>query len=138
MAFLTIDDEKAQIEAVVFPKTYELVKHMIKEDNGVLAIGKVDVREGKLNLMINELKQIEDLPVIVGYDDSPREEQNTIEIPRGTSKEVLQQVSSILKQHPGKDEVYISIPNGGLPKLIKVPYPVNFAEAVVEVMKILK
>lgn len=138
MAFLTIDDETAQIEAVVFPKTYEQVKYMIKEDNGVLAVGKVDVREGKLNLMINELKQIEDLPVIVGYDDSPREEQNTIEIPRGTSKEVLQQISSILKQHPGSDEVYISIPNGGAPKIIKVPYPVSFAEAVVEVNKVLK
>lgn len=53
---------------------------------------------------------------------------NAIVIPRGTEKEVLTAIGTLLKKHPGKDEVEIHLPNGGpQPKIMKLPYTVDLS-----------
>jgi DNA polymerase-3 subunit alpha len=138
MAFVTLEDETAMLDVVVFPKTYELVKDMLVEDVGVLITGKVDFREEKINLMANEISRIEELPVLAGFNktlgvvDEPE-----IAIPRGTSLDILKKINELLKKHPGDDTVYILVPNGGAPKRLKVPYPVDFDGVKPAVAKLL-
>ena len=141
MAFLTLEDDTAALDVVVFPKTYEQVKPLLLEDGGVLITGKIDFREDKLNLVANEFEAIEELPALAGYNQplgGNGQRTHEIVIPRGTPLEKLKQVNDLLKTHPGKDQVFILIPNGGAPKRLPVPYPVAFTEVEAGVAKLLK
>jgi hypothetical protein len=84
----------------------------------------VDYREETINLVINEVE----------YVDVSKEEKEVkeIEIPRGTDKEVLMMISKLLKENPGDDRVRVVVPNGGGPKIIDLPYGVDFSDEVRE------
>ena len=51
-------------------------------------------------------------------------------IKRGTSKEILKEIGTLLKTHPGKETVEIHIENGGPPKVLKLPYTVDYSPEV--------
>jgi DNA polymerase III subunit alpha len=61
MAFLEISDESGEIEAVVFPSVYR--KYMNKVGEGTIQLfeGKLEVRNGKLQLIVNVVASIEEL-----------------------------------------------------------------------------
>ncbi len=128
MAFLTLEDDSGVLDAVVFPKLYADIKGSLVPDQIMVLTGKIDKREDKLNLIVNEAKALDQLgdgAVTVASIGVERE----IRIPRGTSKEVLQQLSILLKSHPGSDAVVVLIPNGGdQPKRVRLPYTVAFTD----------
>jgi hypothetical protein len=55
-----------------------------------------------------------------------------IDIPSGTSKEVMGKVSSLLKSNPGSDTITISLPGG---KKIDLPYTVDMTPSLNRVIK---
>ncbi|HLO46803.1 MAG TPA: OB-fold nucleic acid binding domain-containing protein [Kamptonema sp.] len=58
MAILQLEDLTGQLEAVVFPKTYEKV-HSLLQDNALLVIsGKVDKRDDGMQIVVEDAKQI--------------------------------------------------------------------------------
>jgi len=124
MAFASLEDDTAVIDMVIFPKTYEQIKSKLAVDTGVLVKGKLDFREDKLNLVVNDISFIDDLA------PAPSSHAYEIEIPRGTPKESLIAVNQLLKDHPGSDPVAILIPNGGAPKRIDLPFTVTLTEAI--------
>ncbi len=135
MAFVTLEDDSATADIVVFPKIYEEFKALCVEGSNVLIKGKIDSREGEINILADEITSIEELPEVVDVEELEAKE---IAIPRGTPKETLGKISQILKQNPGDDRVVILIPNGGEAKRILVPYGVNYSSEVEqEVVKIL-
>jgi DNA polymerase-3 subunit alpha len=124
MAFVRLEDDTSVVDGVVFPKLYAETKELWEEDKSVLVTGKVDYREETINLVINEVE----------YVDVSKEEKEVkeIEIPRGTDKEVLMMISKLLKENPGDDHVRVVVPNGGGPKIIDLPYGVDFSDEVRE------
>lgn len=124
MAFVRLEDDTSVVDGVVFPKLYAETKELWEEDKPVLVTGKVDYREETINLVINEVE----------YVDVSKEEKEIkeIEIPRGTDKEVLMMISKLLKENPGDDHVRVVVPNGGGPKIIDLPYGVDFSDEVRE------
>ncbi len=124
MAFVRLEDDTSVVDGVVFPKLYAETKELWEEDKSVLVTGKVDYREETINLVINEVE----------YVDVSKEEKEVkeIEIPRGTDKEVLMMISKLLKENPGDDHVRVVVPNGGGPKIINLPYGVDFSDEVRE------
>ena len=120
MAFVRLEDDTSVVDGVVFPKLYAETKELWEEDKPVLVTGKVDYREETINLVINEVE----------YVDVSKEEKEVreIEIPRGTDKEVLMMISKLLKENPGDDRVRVVVPNGGGPKIIDLPYGVDFSD----------
>lgn len=58
MAILQVEDLTGQLEAVVFPKTYEKV-HSLLQDNALLVItGKVDKRDDGLQIIVEDAKEV--------------------------------------------------------------------------------
>ena len=70
MAFVTLEDMYREIDAVLFPKTYQKYKDSIKESDIVLVFGKCNMRNGQISLIINDMKKLEDLDISGGANSS--------------------------------------------------------------------
>lgn len=55
MAFLTLDDETTQCEAVVFPEAYRSLKPTIEVEKLVMISGKISERRGELQWIIHDM-----------------------------------------------------------------------------------
>lgn len=117
MAFAALEDELGRINIVIFPKLFRDTATIWKEDNPVLVSGRLDNKEDELSLIIEEVEELN--------TDFLAEQPVTLEIPRGTDKENMQQISHLLKENPGSMSVEIIIKNGGVDKRINLPYKVN-------------
>ncbi len=153
MAFIKISDLNKEMEAVVFPKTFEEVKHFMDKDKVVIIWGKVDNREDQISLVVDKislfdpnLPEIEDpagleLPKFASdrtwpKKDAPKkpaEKEVEIMVPNGCKTEVLQQVNKTLRSYPGKLKVAILLPNGGNNlRRMDLPFGVNMEPIMVD------
>jgi DNA polymerase-3 subunit alpha len=64
MAFLSLEDASGQAEAVVFNETYEKIQHLLVDDAHLIIWGKVDKRDDKSQLIVEEAETIESLKMI--------------------------------------------------------------------------
>ena len=58
MAFATIEDDFGTMEAVVFSRIYTQISSLLVTDARVLAIGKINIRDDKPSIIIDDLVQI--------------------------------------------------------------------------------
>ncbi|MEG3438380.1 OB-fold nucleic acid binding domain-containing protein [Pannus brasiliensis CCIBt3594] len=65
MAFLTVEDASGQSEAVVFSDTYERVQKLLVDDAHLIVWGKVDRREDKVQLIIEDAEPIETVKMVL-------------------------------------------------------------------------
>ncbi len=107
MAFIKISDGISEMEAVVFPKTFEKSKSFLEKDQVVLMECKVDKRDENLSLIVESMQLFD--PETADKIIKTIE----IEVPRGVDAAVLQQINRALRQYPGDDSVAVLIPNGG-------------------------
>ena len=115
MAFLTIEDETGNIEAVVFPKTYERMSSLIVENKVVYIEGKINIREGTPSILIDLMA-----------DDVPKSKNKydfVINVPKNASQSQLMQLNSLLKNNPNGHRGLIILPNG---KNLPLSYGVNY------------
>jgi DNA polymerase-3 subunit alpha len=56
MAFIKLEDLEGQIEVVVFPRTYEVAKDILLEDQIFLVEGKVNLRNDSLSVLADQIK----------------------------------------------------------------------------------
>ncbi|WP_058307114.1 DNA polymerase III subunit alpha [Gracilibacillus massiliensis] len=56
MAFVTIADETEELEAVLFPNVFRQVNHWLDEDGFVFIQGKVEERNDKKQMIINDIQ----------------------------------------------------------------------------------
>ncbi|WP_088068587.1 DNA polymerase III subunit alpha [Gottfriedia luciferensis] len=61
MAFLQVEDLSTTIDAVIFPTTYEKYRHKLKEKEVVVVKAKIDEREERKQLIINEVLTVEEM-----------------------------------------------------------------------------
>ena len=125
MAFITISDGVADIEAVVFPKTFEDAKEFLIKDTVILISGRIDKREEELSLVVEKLevfdpgKQLE-----IGL--TPEFSGVEIYVPKGSEVAVLQNINRTLRAFPGPTPVVLLLPNGGSElRRMNLPFSIN-------------
>ncbi|MBW4653330.1 MAG: DNA polymerase III subunit alpha [Kaiparowitsia implicata GSE-PSE-MK54-09C] len=65
MAILTIEDLTGQTEAVVFPRTFARVEHLIIQDARLMVWGKVDRRDERTQLILEDAEPIDDVQLVM-------------------------------------------------------------------------
>lgn len=101
MAFLTLSDDTGELDAVVFPITFKKLNKLLKKGEILFIQGKIEEREGKLQLIIDEATSIKELranafdKLYLKVDKFQQESGK------------LHQIKNILKQYPGTTDVYI-------------------------------
>ncbi|MBD1852850.1 DNA polymerase III subunit alpha [Leptolyngbya sp. FACHB-711] len=65
MAVLQIEDLTGQAEAVVFPKAYERIAHLLEVDARLMVWGKVDRRDDRNQLVIEDAEAIEAVRMVM-------------------------------------------------------------------------
>jgi DNA polymerase-3 subunit alpha len=124
MAFGKVEDTTGSIEVVIFPKTYEKTKSSLIEDVPVIIKGTADISDERRAIIVT------DINIISSHTQKLSFHENIISIPRGTQKSILKQIGDILKNHPGSHQIEIHIENGGPPKVLKLPYQVDYNHTV--------
>lgn len=129
MAFIKISDNSAEIECVVFPKTYALSKHMLNKEEVVVISGKLDKREDEFSVLVDtvEVFDPEEFVILdVRKDEETVEERGLeIEMPRNAGSDLMKLVNSELKKYPGLMEVAVLIPSNGSHKKLDLPFKIN-------------
>ncbi|SEO85239.1 DNA polymerase-3 subunit alpha [Amphibacillus marinus] len=64
MAFVTFSDEKESIEAVIFPDLFREVKLNLVDQQLAKVVGKVEQRQGKQQVIVQEIVMVTDLTAI--------------------------------------------------------------------------
>lgn len=119
MAFATLQDDTGTIDCIVFPKLYAENPEIWLEDAPLVVKGKVDNREDTLQIIVESA-------TLIDMKRTPPDMQHEIFIKSGTSKEVMQQVSDLLKSHPGEHEVVVVVESANNIKKITLPYKIDF------------
>lgn len=65
MAFLTMEDVSGQAEGIVFPSIYEEIESSLLQDARVIVWGKVDRKDDKSQLIIEDIELIETVKMIM-------------------------------------------------------------------------
>jgi len=86
MAILQLEDLTGSTEAVVFPKTFDKVKHLLEKDKRVMVWGKIDRRDEQTQLIVEDMQPIESVRMI------------RVELTReqASDRQVLQQLKTAL------------------------------------------
>lgn len=138
MAFGRIEDDTGSIEVVIFPKIYSKSKNLWIKDQVVIIKGKVDDREEKLSLIVDEVEEFHERSENEYDGNSNQDEPEAIEIsiPQGTKPDVLKKLSELLSQNKGDEDVVLlfeGLKNGS--RKIKLPYRINFSKKLEEDIK---
>ncbi|MBQ9930858.1 MAG: DNA polymerase III subunit alpha, partial [Firmicutes bacterium] len=106
MAFVELEDLYGAVEVVVFPKTYDTCKDILKEDAVVAIHGKVDFKDEELPKIL--ANRITALRPDNGDEAGPRRESVRLRIPEYTNEETaLTRIKEIMGRHPGEVPVII-------------------------------
>ena len=131
MAFIRLEDLTASMELIVFPKTYAKTKSLWARDDELIVEvkGKVEERNGNLQLICNQVKEVDPEKIKANpqtennNDQEKRPDQNLeIYLKSDTSPNVFAKLKEVLYNSPGNTKVLIHI-NGS--KTIKPPISVS-------------
>ena len=121
MAILQLEDLTGSAEAVVFPKSFDRVKHLLEKDRRVMVWGKIDRRDEQTQLIVEDMQTIESVRMV------------KVELSReqASDRQVLQQLKTVLNPNPhngnshqgnsmyGKNEPEIS---NKIPVIVAIEY----------------
>ena len=113
MAFATIEDMLGSLDVVLFPKSYEKFKDLLKEENIVSIRGKVTLRDGQslsicvenMELMTNESESVKEKPAHEEEEVKPL--LRLCLIYDTSNKELHSQICGLLKEYAGGSDVYV-------------------------------
>ena len=146
MAFCTLSDETGSIDCVIFPSIYSQTKTYWQIDQPVLVHGRVDYREEQLNLVVDSVISSiqEKIPASKLYDAQKDNQQlmtgNLIIIPKGTDKNKLIALNTLLKNNPGDDQLILIFENGKSGgRRVPIPFGIDYSKKlqkqVIELLK---
>ncbi len=133
MAFGTIEDQTGKIRVVCFPKTFASCGKYFLSDQAVLVRGKLDTRDEEPQIVAEKVwsPQLQEEP-----EESSGPEVEVV-IPRGTPREKLVVLGTLLKRSPGSTPIVLLVPNGSpdTPTRMKLPYKVGWNEELDKFVK---
>src|SRR4029078_734609 len=97
MAFVKVRDDTGQVELVIFPKTYQVVKDLLVDNKPLLISGKVDERDDSRSILVDE--------IISETTANENIEKLFIRIPERTKTTQLAELKELLMQNPGAQQV---------------------------------
>jgi DNA polymerase-3 subunit alpha len=160
MVFLRVEDARGPIEVVIFPKIYRKINEWLAEGKMVLIDGKVSIRkydnQDEYSVLADNIVQFaqKDIDDIVkafeqgivwnGTEESANsddfEYQNGvfISIPQSPDHKLIVDLRNILKEHPGRDMVYLVVESGGKNRKVSTEYSVaknrSLMEAIIKIV----
>ncbi|WP_027964264.1 DNA polymerase III subunit alpha [Halalkalibacillus halophilus] len=102
MAFATLEDETGEMDCVIFPKVYRDVHRWLKDEQLVYVKGKLDQRNSKKQLIIEQLQPL-DLDAI----PSNSKQRLYLRLSYAEVGKRLETIQSVLKQAPGEVPVIV-------------------------------
>ncbi|MDJ0582619.1 OB-fold nucleic acid binding domain-containing protein [Crocosphaera sp.] len=132
MAFLVLEDGSAQVEGVCFPETYKKIREILTEDSRLIVWGKVDYRDDKVQLIVNDAEPVETVKMLMVNLSI---EQAVDQVSYHNLKGILQTYSG--NKNQAKIPVIAIIGNGENRQLVRLgeDYWVNNDKSVVEALK---
>jgi len=90
MAIVQLEDLTGSTEAVIFPKIFDKVKHLLEKDKRLMVWGKIDRRDEQTQLIIDNMQSIESVRMV------------KVELTReqASDRQVLQQLKTALNPNP--------------------------------------
>lgn len=103
MAFITFCDQNDEMEAVLFPETYIHFSDKLQEGAIVLVDGTIELRNHKLQWIVNGLYPLEEMDA---YEEK-KDASVYVKLPSQYEKKLLNQVTKILFDYSGFAKVLI-------------------------------
>lgn len=100
MALARIEDVEGELETVIFPKTYIKVADLLTDGQVLVVMGKVSHREDSVNIIVEDLKRIEDI-----YKSIKAINLNVA----GVDETGLEKLKTKLARFPGQIPVYLRL-----------------------------
>jgi DNA polymerase-3 subunit alpha len=102
MAVFVLEDLQGSVEVMVFPKTMAAIGHLLTDDAVVLLTARIDARDDTPKLIAADIELFE--PMSEGAP--PLRLQVS---PALLNDQVIEQLKSLLSEHPGQSEVFLHL-----------------------------
>ena len=103
MANISLEDLEGSVEVIVFTKVMSQVGHKLINDQPVIITGRVDRRDETLKLVCMDVETLKS-------DEETKISSIEVQIPQtGTTTKHLENLASLLNEHPGECDVYVWI-----------------------------
>lgn len=124
MAFILIEDQSGDIEAILFPDAYKEYAATLAESTPTIFVGKVNVRDGERSIICNSLR-------VVDMEAAAQTSEGLfLKIPTNANKDDIKKLKAALRNNPGDTPVTISIPSGDEVKTMKLKKGVDMTDEV--------
>jgi len=139
MAILTIEDTSGKIECAIFPQTYESIPKTALEVDAFLRVrGKVDERNGMLNMIVDEikvgnLKEVASKHILEEGGDEIKIEKFEVKIPNGTTREKVGELKKLLTKAKSDEGITVEVQIEG--KSVELPFKLCVDEELKEKIK---
>jgi DNA polymerase-3 subunit alpha len=123
MAFVKIEDRFDEIEAVLFPNSYQQTAGLWERDRVVLVRGKINARDkngngGEVKIMVESAKEIPRPAAVSGPSD---EERLYIRLQDTSDERTLLSLKETIDRHKGPTEVVLVLGESSSRQAIKLP-----------------
>ncbi|MGE8078596.1 DNA polymerase III subunit alpha [Peribacillus loiseleuriae] len=104
MAFLGLNDEAGELEAIVFPNVYKTCAVNLKNEGIIMVQGRIEVRDGKTQMIMDEVYSLDALQEMKAESTSrlfikvPKEKQ---------TNDTLRKIKQVLVKHKGMTKVML-------------------------------
>ena len=103
MATVSLEDLEGEIEVVVFTKAMDQVGHKLANDRPVIMTGRVDRRDEAAKIICLDIDELQS-------DEESKVTSIEVRIPStGTTTKHLENLASLLSEHPGTCDVYVHL-----------------------------
>lgn len=112
MAFLTLEDLTGQVECLLFPAVYEKYGHTVRQDEPVVLIGKLSVREDEdTKLLIDSIEPLKkDTTPAAHLSDPDQARKADTRVYVRLKRSQMDGCHRILQRLPGDTPVYLNLP----------------------------
>ena len=117
MLFVTLEDSTNTIELLIFPKLLEKTITLWKDENEIIATGKVSTKDGQIKLIIEKAQELKNNYFDKLEINDKKKDKLWINLPYNFDKEKMIKLKKILKEYKGLTSVYLIINNGKIRKI---------------------
>lgn len=129
-AIVHLADRDASIEVCFFPASYQLVGHELKEDNVIAVGGRINDRDGSINIAGQELTYVD-----ISSAEHGGRPPVLLHLPDGRINEVtVGRLKRILQTHPGESPVRLRVRGHLMTRVYELGFQVD-AETIASDIK---
>ncbi len=113
MALVVFEDLTGKYEAVVFPKTYQKIGHLLVPESMVFVTGSMGRDRDRPNIIVDDITPIDDaIPAFTGA--------LYVRIPPAAEKDLPAKLAEIIKAHHGQTQLYVNARPSQRPDVIAI------------------